>query len=432
MSPFLRTRAELEENLYRQDMTWQEQAEGSKKLHDLFKTEFGKDWTQEQTAAILGSNQSSLARDLKVAEALEKDPELRKANSRKAAVRAIDMKVSHTARLARSSLAVSHATTVRSKLFLGDARDYARQMKLGSIDLIFTDPPYGIDYYDKPDGSGAITKKNQGGLSKYDDSAETTRDLLVDLVPQWFRMTHDASWIAVMMNEANYGFLRDLMENCCATHFDYRALPDETTGDGPLNYCETRSLDDRDGDEAECKFLKAEEPHWIWYRPNSHLPSMYPDRHAQNAYERILVLNRGNARLSYPCQNVINIDNEYGNERWHAMQKPLELCLEVIKRLSLPGERVFDSTFGSGNLLKAASMCSRDFRGSEMNPSLHELAIASISADFGGEVVRLEPDVRANTFTVDEVEPGISDGSDLTEEDMLELELESDSEELAS
>jgi ParB/RepB/Spo0J family partition protein len=383
MSPFLRTRAELEENLYRQDMTWQEKADATKKLHELFKAEFEVGdikWTQEQTAAILGETQANLNIKLKVADAIEKNPELRKANSRKAALRAIDMEASHRARLARSSQAVSHATTVQSKLFLGDARDYIRQLEAGSIDLIFTDPPYGIDYYDKPDGQGQITKSNQGGISKYDDSSETTRDLLIDLVPHWFRVTHSASWIAVMMNEANYGFLRELMEDCCAVHFAYR------DGDGGVHdFC-------TDHDEAgNCKFLKVEEPHWIWYRPNSHLPSMYPERHAQNAYERILVLNRGVARLSFPCQNVLNIDNEYGNERWHSMQKPLALCREIINRLSLPGERVLDSTFGSGNILKAASMSSRDFRGSEQNEQLFNMAIQSISEVFAGEVERLAP-----------------------------------------
>lgn len=402
MSPFLRTRAELEENLHRQDMTWQEKADATKRLHELFKKEMaehGVAWTQAQTAAMIGETQANLNIKLKVADALDANPELRKANSRKAAIRAIDMAASHTARLARSSQAVSNAHTVRSKLFLGDARDYVRQIDSGSIDLVFTDPPYGIDYFDKPDGSGEITKKNQGGISKYDDSEQTTRDLLTDLVPQWFRITHDASWIAVMMNEANYGFLRSLMEDCCATHAAYRRQPDETTGDGPLNFCDGKeeenilALSDR-----PCQFLKVEEPHWIWYRPNSQLPSQYPERHAQNCYERILILNRGHARLSYPCQNVLAIDNEYGSERWHAMQKPLTLCREVINRLSLPGERVFDSTFGSGNILKAASMGARDFRGAEQNPGLYEMAVQSVSEIFGGDVQRLAPEDKDRVF----------------------------------
>lgn len=395
MSPFLRTRAELEENLHRQDMTWQEKADATKRLHELFKTEMatmGIAWSQAQTAAMIGETQANLSMKLKVADALDANPELRKANSRKAALRAIDMAASHSARLARSSQAVSHATTVRSKLFLGDARDYVRQIDAGSIDLVFTDPPYGIDYFDKPDGSGAITKQNQGGISKYDDSSETTRDLLTDLVPQWFRITHDASWIAVMMNEANYGFLRSLMEHCCAEHFEYEA---EFAGEY-VGYCTHVDAQIEDGglmsEVTKCRFLPVEEPHWIWYRANSQLPSQYPERHAQNCYERILILNRGHARLSYPCQNVLAIDNEYGNERWHAMQKPLTLCREVINRLSLPGERVFDSTFGSGNILKAASMGARDFRGAEQNPGLYEMAVQSVSEIFGGDVQRMDPE----------------------------------------
>ena len=403
LSEFLRTRIELEENLHRQDMTFLEENDAKARLHELFTAQMkstGSDWSQAQTAAFLGASTANLSKDLKLARAMKDDPSLRLAASKKAAMRAMEMKENHRNRMAQSSKAAQYTASITSKLFMGDARDFVRSLPAGSVDLVFTDLPYGIDYYSKPDGMGATTKKNKAGLSKYDDTEENARDLMADLVPQLMRVTHSASWIAVMMNEANYGFLKDLFESCCASHFEYKLTEQ-------YDFCTGH-------DEAgDCLFLNVEEPHWIWYRENSQMPSLYPDRHAQNVYERILVFNRGSARLSYPCPNVLTIPNEYGGERWHAMQKPLTLCKEVISRLSLPGERVLDPTFGSGNLLKAANILRRDFCGSELNTALYELAVASISESYGGDVERLDPELaEAAGLSPVEVEIGLTSDSE--------------------
>jgi DNA modification methylase len=140
-------------------------------------------------------------------------------------------------------------------------------------------------------------------------------------------------------------------------------------------------------DGQDCKFLRAEVPSWIWYRPNSRNPGRLPERHAKNFYEPILVVNRGEARLykhQDECPNVLVYDAEYGTERIHANQKPIALAAEIVQRCSLPGEVVADSFFGSGNLLAGAAQHHRVIRGCDSAPLMLEPALANISNYYGG------------------------------------------------
>jgi ParB family chromosome partitioning protein len=96
--------AELEENLRRKDMTWQEEVSAKAELHKLFRKLHGrpkagyrsdlkvpisdseKGWGLQQTAEMLGESIGLVSQDIKLAKALRKYPDLRKATNKSQAL----------------------------------------------------------------------------------------------------------------------------------------------------------------------------------------------------------------------------------------------------------------------------------------------------------------------------------------------------------
>jgi DNA modification methylase len=272
------------------------------------------------------------------------------------------------------------------RLVTGKMEDWLRTLETGSVDLSIPDFPYGINFY-KQGNKMRGNADAPAGISEYDDTEEVSQDLFFDAVPQLMRVTKESGWIICFMSEANYPFLKSLFESCCCTHFDYKA-EDEDSG-AELDHC--MFADTQPEERENCVFRKVEEPRWIWYRPNSQNNPRFPEIHAKNVYEHLLVFNRGSAKLMRPCDNLLVYEAEYGN-RIHAMQKPLDLLKDLISRTTLPGERVIDPCFGSGAHLAAAAELLRDFYGCEKNPTLREQALGYVSQHFSGIAPRPDRD----------------------------------------
>lgn len=120
-------------------------------------------------------------------------------------------------------------------------------------------------------------------------------------------------------------------------------------------------------DGSTCRHAAPEDPEWLWFRPNSRNPSMWPEKHAQNQYEKICVVNMGEAvMIRKNLGNVLVYDAIY-EDRIHEMQRPHGLCLDVVSRLTVGGERVLDLCYGSGSALAAAAELQRDFIGCDKN-----------------------------------------------------------------
>jgi hypothetical protein len=198
-------------------------------------------------------------------------------------------------------------------------------------------------------------------------------------------------WIVAFMAASNYDFLRDLFESCCTAHGFYGEITYTRSDEGEWTKNMPTKCNPGNSSEynvfQECRFLRAEVPGWIWFRPNSRNPGRLPELHAKNFYEPILVLNRGSGRLykhQDDCPNVLVFDAEYGDDRIHSNQKPLGLGEEIISRCTLPGATVVDPFAGSGNFLRAAARLNRGLRGCENNPLTYDLALGNVAKDFGG------------------------------------------------
>lgn len=377
MDPLKHRVLELAENLLRKEMTFVEIAQAKQEMY-LLRKQQNPEITQAEVAKEIGETAANFSRDLRVAEVLEQRPELKQASSKKAVIRQAQMAEHFEAKLEREKVSGGNLMLELSdRLVTADARDWLRTLPDASVDLHIPDLPYGIDHFSQGHKMRSPTM-DSAGISEYDDSEEVSKDLFVDIVPEMIRTTKETGWIICFMSEANYEFLKSLFEDCCLTHFQYR---DETTGDKHCLGCRSNDA------TYDCKFGKVEEPRWFWHRPNSQNNPRYPELHAKNVIEHLLIFNRGSGRLYRPCDNVLVYDAEYGS-RIHAMQKPIELLKDLISRVTFAGETVVDCCFGSGSGLAAAAELMRDFKGCEKNPALRGPALGYVSEHYQGVAPR--------------------------------------------
>jgi len=351
---------ELEENLNRKELAWGEEVLLKERILKLRQQEAleneARPFDQKQLARELKETPANTSRDLALARAIKEDPSLLQASTKASAVRMLEYKRKVNERLA--SVDGTAMTKLRDRLVTADMRDFVRTIPTASIDLCFTDFPFGIEY-----------NFADGDQNAYEDSAESLKDLLADVIPEILRVTKPTGWLALMMGSTNYDYLASLVSSCCATHFQYFDGWYEQKENGDWIWQQKAQCPGNPKDGSTCWTLEPEDPEWIWHRPNSRNPSMHPELHAQNQYEKICVVNRGKAVIiKKNLGNVLVHDAIYA-DRIHEMQRPHSLCCDIIERLTVGGERVLDLCFGSGSALAAASSLERDFLGCDLNPA---------------------------------------------------------------
>lgn len=363
MPPLRQKIVELHENLGRKNLEPDEEVFLKEEIHNLLTQAAqaeGKIWNMIDTAASIGESPANLSKDLSLAKEMRENPELRAAPTKASAIRMVQYDKAVKERVSRVNQ--TNLMRVKDRLHTADMRDFVRTLPTHSVDLCFTDFPFGIEYWNP------VGKEDR---NYYEDSKETLQDLLTDVIPQIIRVTKPTGWLALMMGSTNYEFLKGLVQDCCATHFEYRVIGDDGL---PWSVCHGYNKGGTD-----CYFLRAEDPEWIWFRPNSRNPSMHPEIHAQNQYEKFCIVNMGEAVLTQrPVGNVLVHDAVY-SDRLHEMQRPHSLCLDVVNRLTVGGELVLDLCFGSGSALAAAAELERQFLGCDINPANLEPALAWVT-----------------------------------------------------
>lgn len=376
---------ELHENLKRLDMSWDEIDQAKLEMlavRQEMAAKEGKTITQGEVAHELGESQATFSRSIKAAEAFQHNPKLKQASSRKAALRAADMEAHEErvqSKITRNTTEDAAFNDIRRRIVTADARDFCRTIAPRSVDLVLTDPPYGIDYWKSGHKMRAGGRNSNLGLSEYNDKGgQDNTDLITDLVPLWVKVTRETGWLCIFAGEELSEMLHELLEGCCSEHADYCRM---YTKHGVEMYDKCAIALDENS-PSPCVFLKPEPKDWIWNRPNSRNRSRYPEIHAQNQYERIVIVNMGHAKLTRPCSNLLTFDAEYGDERIHAMQKPMPLIEELLGRLSYYGDTVLDTFFGSGVVPATAGKIGRFALACDSNVDMLGQAIGFVSKYF--------------------------------------------------
>lgn len=350
---------ELDENLRRKQLEPWEEAQAIAELHGLRQAR-DPEWTQEMTAQIVGKRKSTVSNAVQIAKAMASDMVL--AESIKASdtlVGAIH-KVNRAKELKRRRLEIEarlagHVPTLQAEILEGDAAQLIKRLPDESVDLVLTNPPFGVDL-DFGEGAGSI----------YHDEETYVTDLVRGLAPEWYRILRDGSWLV--------------------SFFDVRKLtynPYQAKVWAKTQLSEIHGWTREDYDNLHRSMGMA---HWleqagfvvnllpmIWAKPNKTTGVIRdPNRHMVVAYEAMLLARKGDAvLLQQGRQNIFIHDTPDSDERVHPLQMPTPLCYDLIRMTTPSGATVHDSFAGSGAIGLGALQHRCNFIGFELS---HEKA----------------------------------------------------------
>ena len=220
-------------------------------------------------------------------------------------------------------------------LRLGDCLEVMKTIPDKSVDLVLTDPPYGI----------AFKSSRQTYQDKIiNDGLDEWREILPKFLKEFNRVLTDTGCCCC----------------CCG-------------GGGKTPVAAIFTL------EAIKHFNLIQTLVWRkfiglgWrYRP---------------AYENIIILSKDRDNYNFyddskSCANVIEgINQDIPVEGDHPTQKPLALMIRLLNIHSMPGDMVLDAFTGSGTTLRAAKDLGRKYIGIEISEKYCEIAVKRLGQE---------------------------------------------------
>lgn len=234
-----------------------------------------------------------------------------------------------------------------NKIFNTDAIEAMQELEDGSIDLILTDPPYGLQPHAAGRGRGKL-RKNSINVSKWDSLT-------------------DANLVSLM---------NDFMEQ------SFRVLK---KGGAMVTFCATqKTADVLAAAEKSGLYYKT---FGVWHKTNPLSRNMKIDfLHSVEMWGYFL---KGTKSGTFngegkPVHDFVSCPTAVGKERkvggGHIAQKPVKLMEHFVRLLSSPGEVVLDPFMGTGTTGVATLRLGRDFIGVEKDGKYFATAKARLGA----------------------------------------------------
>lgn len=344
LSPLQAEEAELDENLRRKNLTWQEEAAAIARLSAL--TQAKSDWKAQETgvpqpkvthtavaALIVEPGKAVNSGDVaKVSEAVVlakhlDNPEVAKAKTASEAMKILkkQAKAEHREKLA----AEFDPTKTPHVLVEGDSREWLKSLPDGVFDLILTDPPYGV---------GADSFGDMSGTGhNYEDTPAYSATCYDSAIQEGFRIAKPNATMYLFCTIELWASLKLTAQ-----------LAGWTVWPRPL----------------------------IWNKLGGMLPK--PDYGPRYTYEAILFATKGDKKLervgapdvlTYPVKGDLE----------HGAQKPVDLYADLIARSCLPGAKVIDPFAGSGTIFPAANKAKVEACGCELVRENYILALSRMN-----------------------------------------------------
>lgn len=342
--------AELDENLKRRDLTWQEHAAAVERLHNLRLAQADEhlekvlqdhadegldasqiaelapkhtvaDTAEEVTGRRDGGYQDSVRKELIVAQHLN-NPVIAKAKSADEAFKLLKREEERKRNIELAETVGAAFNADSHTLLHCNCLDWmANSTNHNQFDVILTDPPYGMGADTFGDAGGSLS----GIEHHYDDSYESWQRLMegewdstdgLDTTPGWCKLSYlvakPQAHAYVFCDIDRFHELKQMME--AAGWYVFRT---------PM----------------------------INVKSNSGRVPL-PDRGPRRQYEILLYAIKGKKPVTHIYPDVITslADEQMG----HGAQKPVSLYENLLQRSVRPGDRVLDSFAGSGTIFPAA------------------------------------------------------------------------------
>jgi DNA modification methylase len=336
LAPLEAEEAELDENLHRRDLSWQEHASAVQRLHELRKAQAearGDVQTVADTALeVLGRNdghyQATIRKESIVAKHLN-DPDVAKAKTLDEGFKILKRKEENRK---NAELAVSVGKTFSVKdheVFNQDCLAWMAACPPETFDVILTDPPYGMGADTFCDAGGKMT----GIEHHYDDSYESWVKLMAEWSVLSFTVCKPQAHAYVWCDIDNFHELKRMMQ--AAGWYVFRTpLINVKTGSGRVPL---------------------------------------PDRGPRRQYETCLYAIKGNKPVTHIYPDVITSGADQNDG--HGATKPVSLYTNLLQRSVRPGDRVLDCFAGSGPIFHACHLMKVYATGIEQNPEYYGICL---------------------------------------------------------
>lgn len=310
LSPIDIREAELEENIIRVELSWQERAQAIKELSELrWEQNAGRVTYKELAKEIAGkgatsSDQMFVSDAISLASHLD-DPDIASAPTQREAMRRLQKKAK---KAINTALAIASGNKVSSGdhiLILGDAKEELAKLDDRVFDCVITDPPYGINA--SAFGTQAATEHD------YEDDYESAMETVAHILTQSFRISKGEAHLYLFCSIEMWQHLRNMAG---AVGWD------------------------------------------VWPRPliwaKGHLGMLpRPNHGPRYTYEAILFANKGDKETQIVGSDVLNFIPD--DDKENGAQKPVELYAELLRRSCQPGDRIIDMCCGTGTVFAAAN-----------------------------------------------------------------------------
>ena len=323
---------ELDENLKRKDLTWQEHAQAVSRLHHLRQSQAkiqGKAHTIAETALELkgradGDFQGSTRKEIIVAKHLS-NPEVAKAKTAEEAFKILKRQENETQNILLSEAVGKTFSADSHSLHNADCLNWMSDYITSDspkFDCILTDPPYGMGADNFGDSAGRMTNFSH----EYEDSYSNWTTLMNAWAKLSFSITKEQAHAYVFCDIDRFHELRNLMLNAGWTPFRTPFIVGKAPGSGRVP-----------------------------------LPEHGPRRQ----WECLLYAFRGKKTVNRIASDLVvyNSDADSG----HGAQKPVALFVDLLERSCKPGDSVLDTFAGSGTIFPAAHSLKVAATGIEMS-----------------------------------------------------------------
>lgn len=344
LDPIDAEEAELDENLHRANLTWQELASAQARLLRLRTAQAERDGKPAPEIADVVAEvaktknvsekgiYSAVRQNILLAKHLG-DPEVAKARSADEAMKLLRRKEEATKNEALA-LSVGRTLTAASHTLLtGDCLKLLSEISSGQFDVVLSDPPYGIDAQDFNDSGGAAGGGTDGG-HRYDDSYTEWERLMNGMIGQATRVTKPQAHMYLFCDIDRFHELRQMV--------------------------------------GDLEIWKPFRTPFIWHNPTSNR-APWPEHGPHRKYQCILYAVKGSKPVTklYPDVIVCASDPNLG----HHAQKPVALLVDLLRRSISPGDLVLDPFCGSGSIFPAAHSLKCIATGMEVDPASAGIAM---------------------------------------------------------
>jgi ParB/RepB/Spo0J family partition protein len=327
--------AELEENLIRVDLSWQEEAAAMSALHQLRVAADPEQSVLDTAREIAGGDNAEDAPELSTtykkmrdADLLKEhldDPDVAQAKSAKEALKILRKKSQKQVNQVLAEK-FEHESTEHT-IINGDFREAIADIASKSVDVLLTDPPYGV---------GADKFGEQADASHaYDDSLSHALELVQVLAAESYRVCREEAHAYVFCDIRHWSAFTELFTDagwhCWST---------------PI----------------------------IWNKGNGMLPR--PEHGPRRCYEAVLFASKGDKIIKHVKGDVINVPGL--SKPLFGAEKPADLYADILGRSTSPGDVVLDCFAGAGPVIPACNSLSLQAIAIELNPEKYNHILSRV------------------------------------------------------